>query len=110
MYSDSKLPIKKENIFPPILMRIIQDQKLENNKVSLFQTPFSDFPIEWKLIFKNFKFYDIDPKKCKQLTKINGNKQLKDNGENLAIVIQDILNIVVLIKFLINNFFKNKYY
>jgi predicted ATPase len=90
--SKSKIPIKIDNIFPSLILDIIKKQIMENKNISLFQTPLANFPIDWKSIFKNFKFYDIDPKKCKQLTKINGNNQLKENGENLAVVIQEIFN------------------
>ncbi|MDR0912177.1 MAG: AAA family ATPase [Methanobrevibacter sp.] len=88
---EENIGIKKENIFPRTLIDIIQKQNSENNGISLLETLFSTIPIDWKMIFQNFRFYDIDPKKCKQLAKINDNKKLKENGENLAVVIQNII-------------------
>ncbi|KZX14909.1 AAA family ATPase [Methanobrevibacter filiformis] len=92
LVSDSELPIKIENIIPPVIINILEERFKETKEISLLQTPLGSFPMDWGSIFEDFKFYDIDPKKCKELTKINGNKQLKENGENLAVVIQNIVN------------------
>jgi len=86
-----KLPINKEDILSEHIFRLVESMTKQHPEISILNSPLSDLPVRWSSIFRNITFYDIDPKICKQPTKINGEKRLKENGENLAIIIKEIM-------------------
>jgi predicted ATPase len=85
------LPINKEDILSEHIFRLVESMTKQHPEISILNSPLSDLPVRWSSIFRNITFYDIDPKICKQPTKINGEKRLKENGENLAIVVKEIM-------------------
>ncbi|MDR3222387.1 MAG: AAA family ATPase [Methanobrevibacter sp.] len=83
--------ITKEDIIPKHIISLVEAMIKQDPEISILNSPLSDLPIRWSSIFRDITFYDIDPKICKQPTKINGEKQIKENGENLAITIKEIM-------------------
>lgn len=80
-----------EDIFPKSILNVYQ-KKLEEGKIfSIFETPIGELPFNWRSIFTNNDFYDIEPKKSKEIVRINGKDTLKEDGENLALIINEIL-------------------
>ncbi|MDR2623272.1 MAG: AAA family ATPase [Methanobrevibacter sp.] len=91
LINQDKLPITKEDIIPDSIFNLISTVTKQHPEMSILNSPLSDLPIRWSSIFRNITFYDIDPKICKQHTKISSEKRLNENGENLAIVVREIM-------------------
>jgi len=79
----SKVPLKKEVIFPPFL----QEEKLPEHKL-LLETPY--FPPPLESIFSEISIYDFDPKLAKKATPITGKAELEEDGNNLPIILKNI--------------------
>ena len=56
----------------------------------LIRTPYSIIP-PWETLFKNIAIYDIDPHIAKKPVEIAGKAELKENGENLALILNKLL-------------------
>ncbi|MBN2012657.1 AAA family ATPase [candidate division KSB1 bacterium] len=80
------IPLSRDDLFPSFFL----DEKLEP-KISLLQTPFFLIP-PMRDIFKNIAIYDFDPKLPKKATSITGKAELEEDGNNLAIVLKNILD------------------
>ncbi|KUK14756.1 MAG: SMC domain protein [Petrotoga mobilis] len=83
----AELPITKDDIFP----RILREEKIPP-KTLLIELPLFPFifpPLEG--IFGDVSIYDFDPKLFKKAVPITGKMELEENGENLAIVLKNIL-------------------
>lgn len=78
------LPIEKDNIYPSFLI----EEKLPP-KTLLIESPLPVPPLE--RIFGDIAIYDFDPKLPKKAVPITGKMELEENGENLAIVLKNIL-------------------
>ena len=79
-----KVPLKKEDIFPPFL----REEKLPKHTL-LLETPyFFISPLED--IFSETSIYDFDPKLPKKATPITGKAELEEDGNNLSIILKNI--------------------
>ena len=79
-----RVPLKKEDIFPPFL----PEEKLPNRTL-LLET--SDFLIRLlEGIFRDTSIYDFDPKLPKKATPITGKAELEEDGSNLSIILKNI--------------------
>jgi len=79
-----KVPLKKEDIFPPFL----REEKLPKHTL-LLETPyFFISPLED--IFSETSIYDFDPKLPKKATPITGKAELEEDGSNLSIILKNI--------------------
>ena len=83
----AELPITKDDIFPRILGEVKIPPKTLLIELPLF--PFIFPPSE--TIFGSISIYDFDPKLPKKAVPITGKMELEENGENLAIVLKNIL-------------------
>jgi len=79
----SKVPLKKEVIFPPFL----REEKLPEHKL-LLETLY--FPPPLEEIFSEISIYDFDPKLPKKATPITGKAELEGDGSNLSIILKNI--------------------
>jgi len=79
--SPNGVEIKKEDIFPPLsLERKVKPKTLFLNNQSVI-TP----------LFDKISIYDFDPKLPKKATPITGKIELEEDGNNLAIVLKNII-------------------
>jgi predicted ATPase len=81
-----KVPIKKEDIFPPFLTEI----KLPPRTL-LLETPFFSAVPPFVNFLEDISVYDFDPKLIKKTVPITGKMELEETGNNLAIVLKDII-------------------
>ena len=79
-----KVSLKKEDIIPPFL----REHKLQNHELIL-ETPYFLPPLE--KIFSDISIYDFDPKLSKKATPITGKAELEENGNNLSIILKNII-------------------
>lgn len=75
---------------PKSLLKIVNNFLEEDNSL-IINSAISSLPMLWIKNFKNIEYYNFDPKFCKNLTKINGNTKLTEYGENLHLVLDNIL-------------------
>ncbi|MCD6202767.1 MAG: AAA family ATPase, partial [Methanophagales archaeon] len=80
----SKVPLKKEDIFPPFL----REEKLPEHTL-LLETPYFFIP-PLEGIFSEISIYDFDPKLPKKATPITGKAELEEDGNNLSIILKNI--------------------
>ena len=85
-----KVPLKKEDIFPPFL----REEKLPKHTL-LLETPYFLFIPPFILpplkgIFREISIYDFDPKLPKKATPITGKAELEEDGSNLSIILKNI--------------------
>lgn len=87
---DTKLPegltITKDFLFP----RFSREENLQPKKL-LLEFPLFRFMPSSEAIFGSISVYDFDPKLPKKAVPITGKMELEENGENLAIVLKNIL-------------------
>jgi len=88
---DNDIPLEKNDLIPDTLIKLVE-KILEDGLYSLISSPLSSLPVPWKSIFTNLKVYDFDPKKSKETVKITGSYGLDEDGQNMSIILQDILN------------------
>jgi len=81
----SKLPLKKEDIFPPFL----REEELPKHTL-LLEYFFIPPLIPLKGIFSEISIYDFDPKLPKKATPITGKAELEEDGNNLSIILKNI--------------------
>jgi predicted ATPase len=83
----AELPITKDDIFP----RILREEKMPP-KTLLIESPLFPFIFpRSEAIFGSISIFDFDPKLPKKAVPITGKIELEENGENLAIVLKNIL-------------------
>lgn len=88
--SSKNLPLAKKDIIPDVLVKSINESINPTN--IMLETPFSVFPFRLlNDIFNSISIYDIDPKLAKRSIAITGRADLEEDGNNLAIVLQNIL-------------------
>lgn len=75
---------------PKSLLKIVNNFLEEDNSL-IINSAISSLPMPWIKNFKNIEYYNFDSKFCKTLTKINGNTKLTEYGENLHLVLDNIL-------------------
>ena len=56
----------------------------------LIKSPLSYLPVDWGSYFKKIKFYDFDVKMCKMMCS-GFDSNLNENGDNLALMLENIL-------------------
>jgi len=87
---DTKLPegltITEDYLFP----RFSREENLQSKKL-LMEFPLFRFMPSSEAIFGSISIYDFDPKLPKKAVPITGKMELEENGENLAIVLKNIL-------------------
>ena len=81
-----KVPIKEEDIFPPFLTEL----KLPPRTL-LLETPFFSFVPPFVNFLEDISVYDFDPNLIKKSVPITGKMELGETGNNLAIVLKDIM-------------------
>ena len=81
-----KVPIKEEDIFPPFLTEL----KLPPGTL-LLETPFFSFVPPFVNFLGDISVYDFDPNLIKKSVPITGKMELGETGNNLAIVLKDIM-------------------
>ena len=79
-----RVPLKKEDIFPPFL----PEEKLPNRTLLLETSYFLIRLLEG--IFRDTSIYDFDPKLPKKATPITGKAELEEDGSNLSIILKNI--------------------
>lgn len=57
----------------------------------LIRTPYSIIP-PWETLFRNIMIYNIDPHTAKKPVEIAGKEELKENGDNLSLVVSRIID------------------
>ena len=87
---ESKLPngltITEDYLFP----RFSREENLQPKKL-LIELPLFPLMPPSEAIFSSISIYDFDPKLPKKAVPITGMMELEENGENLAIVLKNIL-------------------
>jgi len=87
---ESKLPngltITEDYLFP----RFSREENLQPKKL-LIELPLFPLMPPSEAIFGSISIYDFDPKLPKKAVPITGKMELEENGENLAIVLKNIL-------------------
>jgi len=87
---ESKLPngltITEDYLFP----RFSREENLQPKKL-LIELPLFPLMPPSEAIFSSISIYDFDPKLPKKAVPITGKMELEENGENLAIVLKNIL-------------------
>jgi len=88
-YSENN--INADDIIPPFLMDMYNNLNIEKKKKLIINSilPLVLFPLTH--LFKNIKFYDFHPKLCKSIGLIGGEQTLTEQGDNLPIILDDIL-------------------
>jgi len=80
--------ISDSDIFP-----VYEDMEHINKESLILENPiFSVFIPFFRDIKENLAIYDLDPKVSKKIVPVSGRKQLEENGENLTLVLKNILN------------------
>ncbi len=89
IYTEIKAPeeiqIIKEDIFPPFLFKEKQPPK-----TLLLENPFI-IPNPFEAIFRHTAIYDFDPKLPKNATSVTGKAELEEDGRNLSIVLNKLI-------------------
>lgn len=85
----SDIPIEKDDILPPYFREL--EGKGLPPKTLLLEQPFILLTFLVKNIFGDFSIYDFDPKLPKNATPITGKAELEEDGSNLAIILQNII-------------------
>ncbi len=78
--------IKKEHFLPSLLF----ERKLKTN-VSLLETGFFIMPFDMISFFRGISIYNFDPRLAKKAALMTGKAFLEENGSNLAIPLNNIL-------------------
>jgi len=81
------MPIEFNDIFPPFL----SNKELPYNPLILESPLFSFLVPDFDNIIGNISIYDFDSKLPKKATPITGKAQLEEDGNNLSIVLKNIL-------------------
>jgi predicted ATPase len=92
--SGKKVQIDKNDIIPQFMREAvtsISKGKTSDHKFLILEQPFSLIPVPWAHIFSSSGIYDFEPKLSKKATQITGKAELEEDGENLAIIVKNIL-------------------
>ena len=82
--------IEEEFFVPEALLNIVNNN-FKEEKGLLINSPLSSVPIPWSNYIKLFEFYNLDPKFSK-MSPSPGSDILSEYGDNLAYVLEKILN------------------
>lgn len=83
--------LAKEDLFPKAILEYAESDLKRESSSLLIETVISKIPISWGEHITDISFYDFDPKSCKTAAKLTDNIPLKENGENLSIILEHIL-------------------
>lgn len=81
--------IRIENIIHDSLLDMVNNSNNENKLI--INSPLSAVPIPWNSLFKDMVFYDFHPKLCKGISAIEGDSTLTEYGDNLPVILDNIL-------------------
>ena len=81
-----EVPIKKEDIYTPFL----KEEKLSPTTL-LFQRSFFFMPPLYSELFSDISIYDFDPNLPKKAIPITGKAELEKDGNNLFIILKNIM-------------------
>jgi len=79
-----------EEINPAFSFRVFDDFQIPARTLFL-ETPFYEVANYFKAPLRDIPIYDFDPKLPKKSVAITGKKELAENGNNLSVVLRDIL-------------------
>jgi predicted ATPase len=92
--SPSEFEEQLAEIIPPVFAlkeRLYKEYDLSKDML-LIQAPYLSLLVPpWITLFKNIGIYDIDPHKAKDPTKITGKAELDEDGGNLALILNAII-------------------
>ena len=71
--------------------RLYEKYGLSKDMLLIQASYLSFFIPPWKTLFENISIYDIDPHKAKDPTKITGKAELDEDGGNLALILNAII-------------------
>mgnify|MGYP001291948613 CR=1 FL=1 len=91
LVTEDELPIDVDAIIPNSIIELISSITEESPIVPLLNTPLNGLPVRWLKIFQDVGIYDFEPRSCKKTTQVTGKPGLEENGENIAIILEDIL-------------------
>jgi energy-coupling factor transporter ATP-binding protein EcfA2 len=84
----TRFPISLDNIYPLVYLRLDVLKLARSPKESVISQL---FPFRAQFLFNEIALYDIEPKLSQHAIPITGKTELESNGENLALVLQNIL-------------------
>ena len=87
---DSLGYIEKDKLIPEFLVEKAE-YEFKRGKKLMINSSISILPITWSSLFDNFKFYDFHPKLCKSISSLAEEPTLNEHGDNLPIILDDIL-------------------
>lgn len=82
--------VKPEHIIHNSLLDIVMNKK-KKEEILIINSPLSSIPIPWSSLFKKMSFYDINPKLCKSINAIGNDSILNEQGSNLSIILDSII-------------------
>lgn len=82
--------LKISKIIPKDLITIVSENFKKEN-IPIINSALATIPIKWADLFKDISVYDFDPKVCKNINVLS-NEKLTKYGENLPVVLKNILN------------------
>ncbi len=82
-----KVPIKEDDIFPSFLTELTLSPG-----ALLLETPFFSAVPPFENFLEDISIYDFDPKLPKKAVPITGKMELEETGNNLAIVLKNIID------------------
>lgn len=83
----------EKDIIPDYLIHMTETNlnDIKKEKRLIINSPLSSTPIPWSSFFKNMRFYDFQPKLCKSIGLIGGEPILTEHGDNLPVILDNIL-------------------
>ena len=92
-FNDNAKGIGIENLIPKYLIDMPGNNfyDVEKKHRLIINSLLSSFPISWASLFREIKFYDFHPKLCKQMGIIGGQPTLTEQGDNLPVILEEIL-------------------
>ena len=84
------VPLRKEDIIENFLPSFLREEKLPDN-VLLLEIPHIRFLSPFEEILRSIAIYDFDPKLPKKAIPITGKAELEEDGQNLSIILKNIL-------------------
>lgn len=86
--NDAKIPIDKKELTKVFIFDYVEEI---SDTFLILETPIALLPFNLAKSIKSIANYDFDPRLCKRAALITGKSSLEENGENLSIILQNIL-------------------
>ena len=77
------------DLIPESLINVASNN-FKLRKIPLINSPLSSLPIPWEFLFKDMGCYNFNPQFSKGVSEINGDNNLLEYGENLAVVLNKV--------------------